>query len=188
MWRAWRGGGEGGRGARGPLGLGMAAAADYRNARARPRPLLIVTCLQTQMISMNPRPAPINRAFQCQIDFRTGLSAMAAARQDLRGSAQRRGSRGLGGSAWGCRRAINMHWHGIKMKSGPVLLIRQRPIWLILPHLMFLGSVYVKPASGAIFRFASQVPHFQICLSGTPFSDLLLRCPGFGFASQVPCF
>ena len=34
-----------------------------------------------------------------------------------------------------------------------------------------------------IFRFASQVPDFQICFSGTPFSDLLLR-----FASQVPQF
>ena len=39
-----------------------------------------------------------------------------------------------------------------------------------------------------IFRFASQVPHFQICFSGTPFSVLLLRYPSFRFASQVPQF
>ena len=42
---------------------------------------------------------------------------------------------------------------------------------------MFFGPVYAKPALGEIFRFASQVPHFQICFSGTPFSDLLLMYP-----------
>ena len=73
-------------------------------------------------------------------------------------------------------------------KNGPVLLIRHRSIWLLWPHLMCFGPVYAKPALGAIFRFASQVPHFQICFSGTPFSDLLLIYPSFRFASQVPYF
>jgi len=51
-----------------------------------------------------------------------------------------------------------------------------------------LALCNVKPASGAIFRVASQVPHFQICFSGAPFSDLLLRYPSARFASQVPDF
>ena len=83
-----------------------------------------------------------------------------------------------------------MNQYCIKTKRRPCapVLIRHRSIWLLWPHLMFFGPVYAKPALGEIFRFASQVPHFQICFSGTPVSDLLLRYPSFRFASQVSIF
>ena len=64
-----------------------------------------------------------------------------------------------------------------KIKSGPALLIQQRPIWLMWAHLLFFWLGVCQT------RLRRDV---QICISGAPFSDLLLRCPISHFLLWFP--
>ena len=166
-----RGGGQlqalQGRSARPPLGL--TAANGYRNAaycnlfaneNAKHQPQ---AGPQQPGISMANRFPDRASSHCCRSARPAGSGPMA------QGSCYR--SRGLGGSA------INMYWHGIKIKKWSCA---STPAKANLAHLAASNMCWLCVCQTCFRR------HFQICFSGTPFSDLLLRYPIFVFASQAP--